>query len=120
MANQPLPGYPQPFGSRLINVFQHSGPANYQQGNNSDVITAKSLGMSSLDSVQTSPSVDSNANNVALYTMRVQWPVAQASANATGANQVNLQWVFAANGNEVANNANLVGEYTRIMVHGAL
>lgn len=119
MANQPLPGYPQPFGSRIINIFQHAGPANYQQGNNSDLITARGVQMSSFDRVEASASIDANTQ-ASVYTVRVQYPVSQASNNATGSNQVNLQWLYAANGNEVANATNLSLEYTRIQAHGSL
>lgn len=119
MSQQSLPGYGQPFGSRYINVINHAGPANYQQGNNSDVVTAKSCGMSSFDHVNPSASIDAN-NQSPTYTVRVQYGLSQGAQNATGANNVNLQWLYAANGNEVANATNLSLEYTRLLIFGAL
>lgn len=121
MPDFPLPGYPQPFGSRMINVTQHAGPANYQQGNASDVVTAHALGWSVIDKVDGGATAIDNANNaVGTYTLAAQYPFSQASLKATGANTVNFQWKYAANGNEVANGTNLSGEYARIVYFGDL
>lgn len=119
MADRPLPGYPQPFGSRMINICTHQGPANYQQGNNSDTVVAHAVGFSVFDKVEAGASVDAN-NYPAVYTVRPQYPAGQAILTSQGSNQINYQWLYTANGNEVANNTNLAGEYVRVSYFGDL
>ena len=121
MADRPLPGYPQPFGSRYVNICTHQGPANYQQGNASDQVTARAVGLSVFDHVSAGPSIIDNANNAAgTYTVRAQLPFGQSSLTSQGSNSVNFQWMYAANGNEVANNANLAAEFARVLYFGDL
>ena len=121
MADRPLPGYPQPFGSRYINICTHQGNNNYQQGNTSDQVTARAVGLSVFDKVEAGASVPNNVNNASgTYTVRPQYPFGQLSLTAQGANNVNYQWLYAANGNEVANGTNLAGEFVRVLYYGDL
>jgi hypothetical protein len=108
-----LPGYPQPFGSRLVNVVQYQGPTAYVQGGES--LNATQFGWGSFDRVSGSDSV--NANNSGNYSAKPRYPVSQASNSATGSQTVNIV-MTAANGTEAANNTNLSGEYVRLELFG--
>jgi hypothetical protein len=119
----PLPGYPQPFGSRYLNITTHQGPLSYQAGG--ETVNASTFGFGSFDTVRAGMSF--NANNTGNYTVRVLIPKAQSPVVSnnnqqvpipTGSNNVNLQWIVTATGNEAANNTNLTSEFVRCEYFG--
>lgn len=124
MSDTPLPGYPQPFGSRWISITTHQGPVSYVAGG--ETVSASPIGgWGSFDDVRAGLSF--NANNSGNYTVRTLIPTGQAprvSANnvqgvpPTGSNNVTLMWIVTATGNEAANNTNLSSEFVRIEYFG--
>jgi hypothetical protein len=48
MANTPLPGYPNYYGAKYHETFDHTGPTSYSQATG-DVILASDLGMGGFD-----------------------------------------------------------------------
>ena len=109
----PIPNYPQPFGSRKINVMQYQGPSAYVQGGES--FNATQMGFGSFDAVIAGDSF--NANNSGNYACHPRYPVAQAGNNVTGGQTINLTFV-AQNGTEAANNTNFSAEYVRVTFIG--
>lgn len=119
----PLPDYPQPFGTRKINVTDHQGPLLYATGG--EVVTANTFGFGTFDDVRAGFSF--NQNNTGNYTVRALTPIAQAPRVSnnnvvgnipTGANNVTLQWIVTSTGNEAAANTNLTGEFVRVQYIG--
>ena len=105
----PLPNYPQPFGTRMINVTNHNGPLLYTTGG--ETVNASTFGWGSFDEVSGSASV--NASNSGNFYVRPLYPVGQAANNVSGSNTVKLQW-FTSAGVEASANNNLSLEYVRM------
>jgi hypothetical protein len=66
-ANTPLPGYPQPVGTKYRHIFDHTGPSSYTQfatpSTGGDVINASDLGMGGFDAME--PAVDTTGKVIA-------------------------------------------------------
>src|SRR5271166_66537 len=90
-----------------------SGAGNYQQNGYS--ITAASLGMSRIEWAETS--YLSQSQN---YYARVLYPANDNSneLQAVPPSAVTMQWFYAANYAQVANNTNLLGECVQLFVIG--
>jgi hypothetical protein len=120
----PLPGYPQPFGSRNICIALHQGPTSYVTGGEN--VNANVFGFGSFDKVEGGTSFNNSTQGQ--YILRPQMPIAQApqltSGNSiqgqipAGPAYVQLQWLTASNGTEVASNTNLTQQFARITYIG--
>lgn len=115
MADQSLPGYPQPFGSRNVNIASHQGPNPYLTGGE-NYYAGASAGWGSFDAVEGGASYNNSAAGT--YLVRPLYPIGQAQLSASGSNNVKLGWFVAANGAQVANNTDLSAEYVRLRSFG--
>ena len=117
MADTPLPGYPQPMGSRMIAILNHAGPKANAYTAGGEVFDATHLfGGGVLDAVLPGVSWSYNASAVGTYYVIVVYPVAQAIAGASGPLTVKLQW-FTAAGSEVTTQ-DLSAEFVKLVVIG--
>jgi len=120
MANVFVQGYPTPSGSKILCIFDHSGPTSYSNiGSSSgtgDVVNASDLGLGGFDSVNGSFSAYDFTNT---YNVKMLWapassPAAPASDGAVGS--FVLQWFVISTGLEVANTTNLSAKTVRLHV----
>ncbi len=119
----PLPGYPQPFGTRFIDIVTHQGPTSYTTGGENVGVPA---GWGSIDRAGAGQSFNNTATGQ--YSVQVLYPIGQApllSGNSiqlggvpTGSSSIKLKWSTASNGTEVASNTNLSGEFVRVDYYG--
>ena len=92
------------------------GNGNYQQGG--DVLYARDFGMGGIEEFGMPFSGYANSGN---YYARAKPPANSSSATETYApvyNNVTVQWYYAANSTEVANNTNLAAEVVRLDLRG--
>ena len=93
-----------------------SGNNNYQQGG--DVLYARDFGMAGFDEFSLPFGGYTNSGN---YFARAKPPANSSSATETFApvyNNVTVQWYYAGNSAEAANNANLSAEVIRLNLRG--
>lgn len=118
MANKILPGYEMPLGDKLLDTFDHVGPASYLNVSTSshagDVVNAKDLGRGGFDVVLTQVAIAKSGN----YAVRVYNSLA-GSGNAVPS--VQLRWfsypaasTTGALGAEVADTTDLSAESVRL------
>lgn len=126
MAKQSVPCDPFPAPSALATVIpwagDHFGPGNNTTGNNTTYQTggynlnAVTLGMNKITYIGGGFSYSGT------YFVRLFYPNNLATANETRGvqfNSVNVQWYYAANSNQVANNSvDLSGEAVRLFGFG--
>ncbi len=114
-ANTILPGYPQPWGTKEVDVFDHAGIVNYQQATR-DVIHNTDLGLGGFDEVE----VGSGYSQSGTYLVVVLYPTLAAGKTSNGAIQsVTLKWFTLTSGlptAEVTNGTDLSGESVRVKV----
>lgn len=107
--NPTLPGYPQPVGEKYEKVFDHQGPASYNNtgtfSTSGETLTAISLAFGGFDTL--------GANGLSasgLYTCLVQLV---NSGNANAVPSARIYWFVQSTGAQVANAVNLSGEVVR-------
>lgn len=56
LGNKPVSGYPQPFGDKIAQTFDHTGPASYTQFSTpttgGDVLNASDIGVGGIDTMR--------------------------------------------------------------------
>lgn len=109
VGNPALSGYPQPVGEKYEKVFDHQGPASYNNtgtfATSGETITAISLGFGGLDTLGAS-----GLSASGLYTAMV---FLVNAGNANAVKSAVIHWFVQATGAEVANAVNLSGEVIR-------
>ena len=119
-ANTPVFGYPQPWGSKIAYLFDHSGPASYVQYNAStgagDIINASDLGFGGFEFISTSWAGYSNSGN---YILVIQQSKANESPKGSADKRFTVQWfttsaAFGAISTEVSAAVDLSAEYGRL------
>lgn len=126
MANTPVQGYPQPMGSKIRMLFDHTGPTSYSNiGTNSgtgDVINATDLGEGGFDAMDTSWAVGnySASGNYAVIIGVSSSATTQTVNPSAGlaSPKVVLRWMttsaaFGTISTEVSNGTNLSAEVIR-------
>lgn len=114
MANRGLPGYPQPVGVKTEMVFDHDGPASYNNTGTAltsgETINASDLGYGGVDFAEVD-SLSSDGLNYC-YVMILNQSTSGPSGNATPSFVV--RWFVVATGAEVANAVNLSAKSIRV------
>ena len=108
----PYDGYPQPVGAKRECLGDLFGTANYQAGGYN--INCQPFGFTRFEHIVFSGSQSNN------YTMRAHFPANTSGANearSTGNNNF-VVVVYASNGTEAANNANLAAEVFQFHARG--
>jgi hypothetical protein len=113
MANRPLPGYPQPVGAKYEMVFDHDGPASYNNTGvtltSGETINASDVGFGGIEYAE-ADGVSSDGLNYC-YIMYLNQSTS-GSGNALPSFVV--RWFVLATGAEVANAVNLSTKSIRI------
>jgi hypothetical protein len=112
---KPLDGYPAAAASSAKRQWagDYFGPANYQQPG--ETVPVASLALMGFE--YAIPAALSQSNN---YYAKVIYPAASGVNETRAPTYANmtLQWYYAANNVQVANNSNLSAEVTRLVVVG--
>jgi hypothetical protein len=117
--NQPLPGYPQPWGDKIVETFDHYGPTSYVQYGSAvgDIINASDLSFGGIEFIgHAGWNSYSNSGN---YIVQVMPAKANDIPAAGPATRVTIQWfttsaAFGAKSTEVTAATNLNSEYVRL------
>jgi hypothetical protein len=120
--NQPLPGYPQPWGDKIHMVWDHYGPTSYVAYSAStgvgDIINASDLGFGGLEFVN--HAIWNSYSNSGNYIVQAMLTKASDAPNGGAATRVTIQWftvasgAFSAKSTEVTAATNLSAEYVRL------
>jgi hypothetical protein len=118
--NVPLPGYPQPFGSKIVEIFDHYGPTSYVQYGSAvgDIINASDLSVGGFDFIgHAGWNSYSNSGN---YIVQVMMAKANDIPAGGPASRVTIQWftvsggAFGTKSTEATAATNLSAEYVRL------
>lgn len=120
MADNPVSGFPDVFGKHGVALVEHTGPASYVQVSGSaggDVLKTPSFGGSTQVGTRSYAYVDCAMDYSGVY---VVYPIYSSlnTPNAGIRTQIQLKWVTASTGAEVAPGTNLSAKTVRLLVIG--
>lgn len=128
MANITVAGYPQPWGSKIMNVFDHTGPKSYgnigTSSGTGDIINASDLGYGGFDVINPAfggfveAYTQSGNFLVKMFTASSATTPSQSIPSGGAFSKVILQWfncsAFGAISTEVTNATDLSAETLRL------